>query len=82
MSALCSAAGQARAAGFACGGTVLMRWHPRRLYTRGGIMPDHPAGARRVFLRVAGEVGVAVHEHMGVQKVRGDALLMLHQEPE
>ena len=45
---------------------------PRRLYTRGGIMPDHPAGARRVFLRVAGEVGVAVHEHTGVQEVRGD----------
>ena len=36
-------------------------------------MPDHPAGARRVFLRVAGEVGVAVHEHTGVQKVRGTA---------
>ena len=44
-----------------------------RLYTRGGIMPDHPAGARRVFLRVANEVGVAVHEHTGVQEVCGNA---------
>ncbi len=37
-------------------------------------MPDHPAGARKVFLRVAREVGVAVHEHTGVQKVRGNAI--------
>ena len=42
----------------------------RRLYTRCTIMPNHPARARLVFLRVAGEVNVDVHEHTGVREVR------------
>ena len=35
-------------------------------------MPDHPARARNVFLRVAGEVGVDVHERAGVREVRSN----------
>ena len=43
-----------------------------RLYTRCTIMPNHPARARLVFLRVAGEVNIAVHERAGVSEVRGE----------